>query len=429
MDKLAVGQVRLYCHTGIYAVPRILYLDCFSGASGDMILGALLDAGLPFDELKTFLAALSLGDIEFSANRVDRGGISATKFEVLDGSKDRTNHESHTHVHHHGKNETNHHRGLAEILEIIKRSSLSMVSQERATGLFRRLIEIEADIHQMPIDRVHLHEVGAVDSIVDILGSVFALEWFSVDYIVSSPLNVGSGTVRCQHGELPVPAPATARLVEGVPIYSNGASVELLTPTGALLVTGYVSNYGGIPPMKIRAIGYGAGDRELEGMPNVLRVLLGDEDEKIINETVVVMECEIDDMNPQLYGVLMERLYEAGAFDVFYTPIQMKKNRPGTLVTVIAPVERRRDVSSVVFSETTTIGLRAAEMTRERLDRDIISVETHLGVIPFKVARRGGEVMNASPEFDHCVRIAEKEGVSVKDVQAIAMKAYLDLSN
>ena len=173
----------------------------------------------------------------------------------------------------------------------------------------------------MPIDRVHLHEVGAVDSIVDILGSVFALEWFSVDCIVSSPLNVGSGTVRCQHGELPVPAPATARLVEGVPVYSNGASVELLTPTGALLVTGYVSDYGGIPPMKIRAIGYGAGDRELEGMPNVLRVLLGDEDEKIVNETVVVMECEIDDMNPQLYGVLMERLYEVGAFDVFYTPI------------------------------------------------------------------------------------------------------------
>jgi len=410
-------------------VPRILYFDCFSGASGDMILGALLDAGLPFGELKKFLATLSLDDIEFTANRVDRGGISATKFGVLDKSKERGDHESHTHVHRHGQHETKHHRGLPEILEIIRRSSLSAESQSRATELFKRLVGIEADIHQMPIDRVHLHEVGAVDSIVDIVGSVFALEWFAIDHIVSSPLNVGSGTVRCQHGELPVPAPATARLVEGVPIYSNGPSVELLTPTGALLVTGYVSDYGGVPPMRVRAIGYGAGDRELDGMPNVLRVMLGDEDERIVNETVVVMECEIDDMNPQLYGVLMERLYEVGAFDVFYTPIQMKKNRPGTLVTVITPVERRRDVSSVVFSETTTIGLRAAEMTRERLDRDIVSVDTHLGVIPVKVARRGGEIMNAAPEFDHCVRIAEDKGVSVKDVQAIAMKAYLDLSN
>ena len=297
-------------------------------------------------------------------------------------------------------------------------------------ALFTRLAEIEAGIHQVPVEEVHLHEVGAVDSIVDIVGVVFALEWFAPDRIVASPLNVGSGTVRCEHGELPVPAPATVRLVEGVPIYSSGPPVERLTPTGALLVTGYATDYGGVPPMTVRATGYGAGRRDLSGTPNALRVLLGDDGLAAGTSTVeraAVVECEIDDMNPQIYGVLLDRLRTAGAVDAYYTPIQMKKNRPGTLVTVLAAPERRQAVCDVLFAETTTLGVRTSETTRECLERAIVPVDTPLGVIPVKVARRAGAVLNVAPEFDDCVRAAEAHGLSVKQVQAVAMKAYLDV--
>ena len=321
------------------------------------------------------------------------------------------------------------HRSLSAITAIVERSALPARARERAVALFTRLAGIEADIHQVPIEQVHLHEVGAVDSIVDVVGAVFALEWFNPDHIVSSPLNVGSGTVRCEHGELPVPAPATARLVEGAPIYSSGPAVERLTPTGALLVTGYAASYGGVPPMTVRAVGYGAGLRDLAGTPNALRVLLGDDGAASGGATVeriAVIECEIDDMNPQIYGVLMDRLRAAGALDVFYTPIQMKKNRPGTLVTAIAGPGGGGAVREVLFAETTTLGVRTSETTRECLDRAVVPVETPLGTIPVKVARRAGTVLNAAPEFDDCVRVAEAHGVSVKQVQAVAMKAYLD---
>ena len=278
----------------------------------------------------------------------------------------------------------------------------------------------------MPIEQVHLHEVGAVDSIVDVVGAVFAFEWFAPDRIVASPLNVGSGTVHCAHGELPVPAPATTRLVEGAPIYAHGPRAELLTPTGALLVTDYASEYGPVPSMTLGPVGYGAGDRNPEGMPNVLRVLVGETGDPASLERVVVIECQIDDMNPQIYGVLMDRLHAAGALDVFYAPIQMKKNRPGTLVTVVAPPHRRRAVCDLLFTETTTIGLRVSETSRERLERELVPVDTLLGAIRMKVARREGTVLNAAPEFDDCVRVAEASGVSVKHVQAMAAKAWLD---
>jgi uncharacterized protein (TIGR00299 family) protein len=278
----------------------------------------------------------------------------------------------------------------------------------------------------MPVEQVHLHEVGAVDSIVDIVGVVFGMAWLGATRIVASPVNVGSGSVRCAHGVFPVPAPATARLLTGVPIYSSGAvQTELTTPTGALLVTAYAQSFGPLPQMRVSSIGYGAGDKDFPDHPNVLRLMVG-EDEAAGAERIVTIECEIDDMNPQLFGPLMDRLYAEGALDVYYAPVQMKKNRPGTLVTVIAPPDRRELLSGVLFTDTTTIGVRYQEMYRERLEREIRTVETPVGTIRFKIARRAGSIVNASPEFEDCARAAAGHGLPIKDVQAIAIKAWLD---
>ena len=278
----------------------------------------------------------------------------------------------------------------------------------------------------MPVERVHLHEVGALDSIVDIVGTVFGLEWLGASKVVSSPVNVGSGVVHCEHGVFPVPAPATARLLQGAPIYSGAVASELTTPTGALIVTSYATSYGPLPLMKVGHIGYGAGDKDFKGHPNVFRLLVGETDDDLAAEAIVEIQCEIDDMNPQLFGPLMDRLYEAGALDVFYAPVQMKKNRPGTLVTVLSKPERRPEILAVLFSETTTIGVRYREMLRECLEREMVTIETPVGRIRFKVARRGGQILNAAPEFDDCIRAASDARLPVKEVQALALKAWLD---
>ena len=392
---------------------RILYLDCFSGASGDMLIGALLDAGLPFDMLRTALGSLALDDeCTVSAEQVSRSGIAATKFTVAETTGDAGG--------------THRHRHLAGITTLVERSALSDPAKQRANRLFRRLAETEATIHRMPVEKVHLHEVGAFDSIVDIVGGVFAFEWFGAARIVASPLNVGSGTVTCEHGTLPVPAPATAALVSGVPVYGAGPPGELLTPTGALLVTEFAGAYGALPPMRIEQIGYGAGTRDPAGHPNVLRVLVGEEAQDGGWERMAVVECEIDDMNPQIFGVLMERLYAAGAVEVFYTAVQMKKNRPGTHVTVLVPPGGRESVSATLFRESTTIGLRHSEVTRETLRRELVGVSTRFGEVRCKVARRGAAVVNVAPEFDDCARLAEQHDVSVKEVHAAAVKGYQD---
>jgi pyridinium-3,5-bisthiocarboxylic acid mononucleotide nickel chelatase len=315
---------------------------------------------------------------------------------------------------------------VREIEALIEQSALSPAGRARAMALFRRLAEAEAAIHDMSIDEVHLHEVGALDSIIDIVGSVFALEWFGADRIVASPINVGSGTVECAHGRFPVPAPATARLIAGVPVYAAGPAVELLTPTGALLITGHAAAYGTLPPMTIERVGYGAGDRDFPGFPNVLRVFVGQAADGAEEDRVTVLECEIDDMNPQLYGVLMDRLHEAGALDVFFTSVQMKKNRPGTLVTILGPPDRREALSQIVFRETTSLGLRYHDVLRECLRREQISVETPWGPVRMKVARRGDVVMNAAPEFEDCRRVAAEHQIPVKDVQAAALRAFMD---
>jgi uncharacterized protein (TIGR00299 family) protein len=291
--------------------------------------------------------------------------------------------------------------------------------------LFYRLGEAEAAIHGTPIEKVHLHEVGALDSIIDIVGAVFALESLGADRIVASPLNVGSGTIRVAHGLYPVPAPATTRLLQGAPIYAGHQKAELVTPTGALLVTSYASEFGNVPAMRLRAVGYGAGSKDFPDTPNVFRLLVGDSD-AMASPDVVVIEAEIDDMNPQIFGVLMDQLLAQGALDVFYTAIQMKKNRPGTLLTVIAPPDARERLTTTIFRETTTIGVRYKEMARECLDRQAVSVETALGTVRVKVARRDGAVVNVSPEFDDCARLARETGTPLKEVQAAALRAFMD---
>jgi uncharacterized protein (TIGR00299 family) protein len=459
---------------------RILYFDCFNGASGDMILGACLDAGLPLDELRRALGSLGIRDYELRADRVLRAGVSATKFRLEERAghahphpahdHDQAHHahdEGHAHPHpahdndqaHHAHNDdqahhahaeghahpqpahdhdqahphpahdhVHPHRSLPEIERLISHSALSTTARDRAIALFRRLAEAEAAIHQMPVDRVHLHEVGALDSIIDIVGAVFAFEWFSADRVIVSPLNVGSGMVRSAHGVFPVPAPATVALLGDAPVFSRGPQAELLTPTGALLLTGHATGFGAVPAMRVAKVGYGAGDRDFAETPNVLRLLVGEAAEDATAERIVVLECEIDDMNPQIFGVLMDELYAAGALDVFYQPVQMKKNRPGTLVSVIAPPDLRSELSAIIFRETTTIGVRYHEMLRERLARELIAVETPHGTVRFKVARREGRIVNAAPEFEDCVGLATTRGVPVKDVQAAAISAWRALN-
>jgi pyridinium-3,5-bisthiocarboxylic acid mononucleotide nickel chelatase len=469
---------------------RILYFDCFSGVSGDMVLGALIDAGVPIEALREALGTLGLGQYQIETSRVLRAGVAATRFHLREEAPERVAsaaeraaqvHGRHEHGHdHHGPShghdhaaehghgpshvnpQTRHHapphahdhghahepqrrdhahqqhghahRSLADIEGLIERSALSTTARGRARILFRRLAEAEAAIHDVPIEQVHLHEVGALDSIIDIVGASFAIEWMRADRIVSSPINLGSGMVDCAHGRFPVPAPATARLVAGVPVYSSGPAVELTTPTGALLVTGYASSYGPLPEMTIERIGYGAGARELAGSPNVLRVIVGEATEArttkgSVPERVTLLEFETDDMNPQLFGPLMESLQAAGALDVFYTAVQMKKNRPGTLVTVVAPPERRAALGEIVFRETTTLGVRYHDVLRDCLAREERRVETPFGPVSVKIARLGDRVVNAAPEFEDCLQLARQHGAPVKDVQAAALKAWLDAQN
>jgi pyridinium-3,5-bisthiocarboxylic acid mononucleotide nickel chelatase len=395
----------------------ILHFDCFSGAAGDMILGALLDAGLSLDDLRGALGSLAIDRDVVWTERVTRAGIRATKFHV------RGEEAPGEHTGHHG------HRHLCEVERLIDGSALSAVGKDRAKTLFRRLAEVEAAVHGTSIEKVHFHEVGALDSIVDVVGTVYALEALGVSRVTASPLNVGTGSVATSHGLYPVPAPATTRLLEGVPVYSGRQQGELVTPTGALLISAYAETYGGTPSMRLQRAGYGAGSRDFSEAPNVLRVLIGESAGQALVETVSVIETEIDDMNPQIFGLLIEQLIGAGALDVFYTPIQMKKNRPGILLSIIAPPQSRERLTSILFRESTTIGVRHTDMQRECLERETVTVATPFGPVRVKVARRNGEVLNAAPEFDDCARVAAERGRPVKEVHAAAMKAFLDLSS
>jgi uncharacterized protein (TIGR00299 family) protein len=411
---------------------RVMYIECFSGAAGDMLLGALLDAGVPIEAVRTALGSLSV-DHALSDSRVLRSGIAATRIDVVPASPPRSHHDAatdhvrtHDHGHSHGPDDG--HRSLSDILHLIGHSTLSSAAKARAAALFRRLGEAEAAIHDVPIETIHFHEVGAIDSIIDICGVVFAMDWLGIDDVVASPMNVGGGTVQIAHGLFPVPAPATVLLLKGVPIYSAGPQVELTTPTGALLVSDYAREYGPAPAMTVDRVGYGAGTRDFQSLPNVVRVLIGERLAASVSaptETVVKIECEIDDMNPQWFGPATDRLFGAGALDVFLTPVVMKKGRPGTLVTVLAPDARRQAVIDVLFRDTTTIGVRFETVARETLERRWIEVLTSSGTVRIKVAERAGVILNAVPEFDDCLRIAEATGRPLKDVQGEALAAWV----
>ena len=422
-----------------------LYFDCAAGAAGDMILGALIDAGVRLEDVRSALGSLAVGPETVWTEPVNRAGIMATKFCVRgqddlggDHHAERRvlahSHAGATAAHRHDHGEIHaasqdagvqpDHRTLEQIDRLIEGSGLSARGKARAQRLFQRLAEAESEIHGVPIDRVHLHEVGALDSIIDVIGTVFAIETLGAERVMSSPLNVGSGTVRTAHGVYPVPAPATLRLLQGAPVYAGTQLAELVTPTGALLITEYAAEFGPLPAMRLRRVGYGAGSRDFADTPNVVRVVIGDGEADSATHAVVVIEAEIDDMNPQIFGVLMDRLLAAGALDVYYTPIQMKKNRPGTLLTIIAAPSLRAALTSIVFRESTTIGVRYRELQRECLDREALVVETPLGPVRVKVARRDGVIMNIAPEFDDCVRLAAEHARPVKDVQALAIQAF-----
>jgi uncharacterized protein (TIGR00299 family) protein len=383
----------------------IAYFDCFSGISGDMVLGALVDAGADLRVIETNLRRLGLENWSISAEKVKRGAIFATHVNV----------ES---------QEEHHHRGLSIILKRIEDAKLAPRAAERAKRIFTRLAEAEAKVHQVPVEQVHFHEVGAADSIIDIVGTAVGFELLGIDEFVCSAFDVGAGRVETAHGLLSVPAPATAELLCGAPIYSSGIPQELVTPTGAAISTTLATRFAAVPEMKLRAIGYGAGSKDLKEQANVLRLLIG---ESVMSEAgerwdvpVTVIETNLDDMSPQIYGYFAEKALAAGALDVFSTPVQMKKNRPGLLVTVLSEGPNVSRLIDLVFRETTTIGVRTYEACRKTLDRELVQVETPFGKVHMKISRMNGSVLNATPEYEDCRRLATERGIPLKQVIASA---------
>ena len=390
----------------------IAYFDCFSGISGDMVLGALVDAGADLGAIEAELRKLKLPGWSISAQNVQRRSIHATLVKVETEHRDPHHPASHSH------------RGLAEIVKMIEAAGLAPRAAERAKKIFRRLGEAEAHVHQLPIEKIHFHEVGAVDSIIDIAGAAVGFELLGIDEFACSAFDVGGGQVPTEHGLLPVPAPATVELLRGAPTHSSGIQRELVTPTGAAIATTLATRYAEIPPMTLRGVGYGAGAANLAEKPNVLRLLVGERGERETGEywgtPVTVIETNVDDMSPQIYGYFVERAVAAGALDVFSTPAQMKKNRPGLLVTLLSEPENTARLIDLIFRETTTIGVRTYEVRRKTLEREFVPVATRFGEIRMKVSHMNGSILNATPEYDDCQRIAAERGVPLKQVIAAA---------
>jgi pyridinium-3,5-bisthiocarboxylic acid mononucleotide nickel chelatase len=385
---------------------KICYLDAFSGISGDMTVGALIDAGAPCEAVLDALRAFDTG-AKFSAEKTIRGGIAATKFKVDIGDSPSK------------------HRHLSHIVKLIEQSGLSMRARQNACAVFQRLGEAEAGVHGVSIEKVHFHEVGAADSIADIAGACIALDLLGIDQVHVSPINTGSGTVKTEHGMLPVPAPATAALLAGKPIYARGPEVELTTPTGAALAVTLGTSFGSLPPMSISSIGYGAGDHDFKVQPNVLRAIIG-ESASVPEATLVsVIEANIDDSSPQVLGYAIERLMNAGALDASLSPLQMKKNRPGSLLRVIALPEDQERLVQIVFAETSTLGLRVSSAERRVEERHIVEVETPFGRIRIKVAGSG----SFAPEYEDCRAIALSTGTPLQQVIAAAREAYAKTSH
>jgi uncharacterized protein (TIGR00299 family) protein len=449
---------------------RIAYLECFSGVSGDMFLGALIDAGVPPRALEDAVAALHVG-ARLEVSRVVRSGISAAKVDVwVDGEKDlpreeywekqsvaralspanpdhEHGHHSHEHEHHHDhehspEHETSrgeaaaphehrheHRRGLTEIREIIGKAEISDTAKKTAIAIFEALGAAEAKIHATSIEKVHFHEVGAVDAMVDIICAAVGSEALGVEEIICSPLNIGGGMVQCAHGTFPVPAPATVELLKDAPVYSSGVQAELVTPTGAAIVKALVKRFAAFPEMKIERSGYGAGSRDFPGHPNVVRLTIGEGAStlaaKTTSDTVTILEANLDDLNPQVFGYVMDRLLEEGALDAFGMPVQMKKNRPGTLLTVLCKPEDADKLTKLIFIETTTLGVRRRHEVRHTLARRWENVRTQWGEVRIKIASMNGSITNYAPEYEDCRRIATDQHVPLKTVMQEAARAYL----
>jgi uncharacterized protein (TIGR00299 family) protein len=388
---------------------KIAYFDCFSGCSGDMILGALLDAGLELNELKNGLASLNVSGYELTAEKVKRSSITATKFNVvIDGDTHQD------------------HRSLSHIISLIEDSQMSDGVKKQSSRIFRRIGEVEANIHGVPVEEVRFHEIGGVDSIIDIVGTVFALEALQIERCYSSPLPAGSGSVTTAHGRLPVPAPATLQLLAEVGasltsgLESSRPQGELVTPTGAALVTSLATF--GQPQMNITRIGYGAGSKDFEGWPNVVRIWLGEQSTADFGDELRLLETNIDDMNPQIYGYLMEQLFAEKAADVWFTPIQMKKNRPAIMLSVLAPAQAESRLTEIIMRETTTLGIRVRPVSRHVAQREIIEIDSTLGHVRAKVKRYSGDILAVSPEYDDCRRIALERNMPFPEVYRVVDK-------
>jgi pyridinium-3,5-bisthiocarboxylic acid mononucleotide nickel chelatase len=386
---------------------KVAWLDCSSGISGDMCLGALVDAGASISAIKKQLALIPVSGYTISSRRVSRNGIAATKVDVkLTKSPDSLRVA----------------RKWKDVRNIINKSALDNSIKETGLAIFKSLFEAEAAVHGGSIDTVHLHELGAVDCLVDIFGTVIGLEILGVKRLLASPVNTGQGTVKTAHGILPVPAPATIRLLEGIPVYSSGVPFELTTPTGAAILRGLATSFGRMPAMYVDSVGYGAGSREIADMPNALRIFTGGDycdtqtDAKIAGDNVLVIETNIDDMNPQYYEGVMSRLFAAGALDVFLENIIMKKGRPAIKLTAIIKNSDAAKIARILFSETTTIGLRMHTAGRITLDRTLIKVKTRFGVVRFKISGQDGKTITATPEYDDLITISEKTGIPVKNI-------------
>lgn len=405
---------------------RIAYLECFAGISGDMFLGALVDAGIDPKLLHDAVAALNIG-AALEIEKVDRSGINASKVHVLVEGASAETAANATHAHHHSHHEHHPHgRSLSAIRTMIENAPLAAPAKATAIRAFELLGASESKIHNVPIETIHFHEVGAVDSIVDIVAGAVGAHALNADSWICSPLNVGGGTVECAHGAFPVPAPATMDLLQGAPTYSSGIQMELVTPTGAALVRALNCAFGPSPAMCVDKIGYGAGSRNPKRFPNVVRLSLGetDEDGSMSGDIVVVMETAVDDLNPQILGDFTERALQAGALDVMCSAIHMKKNRLGTLITILCDRAHAAPLQQLLFRETSTLGVRFREERRVCLDRKFVEVKTEWGEIKIKIGLLNGVEVNAAPEYEDCRRCAEQHSVPLKVVMQSALAIY-----
>lgn len=377
---------------------KIAFFDCFSGISGDMILGALLDLGLPGDLLLHELKRLPLPDFDLEISTAQRMNLQGKKITIkLPAAAEKG-------------------RTFREIKEIIKDSSLNSAVKETSIAVFQQLATAEAKIHRQKIEAVHFHEVGAIDSLVDIVGAGIGLHFLKISQVHTSSLPMGSGFTKCRHGIIPLPAPAVVELLRGVPVHSAGIEDELVTPTGAAILKVITTEFGPIPPMEIERVGYGVGTKIFKDRPNLLRIILGEAEEKITTDRAIVIETNIDDMNPQIHGYLMERLLEMGAFDVSFQPLQMKKNRPGVLLRIICEEGKKSALIKKIFQETTTLGIRCYEVERFKLPRWSEELPTRYGSIPVKVAKGIDGNWELFPEYEGCKQIAKERGIALKEV-------------